>query len=147
MSDPLLQRLLPRRRWWWVLTGLPLPFLPYSLFVPPATGEQVEFPWLLAVLVLGFAGAIWAAQMAPSALIRGFAYAFWSICLSLAFGAGMLKAVVNQWGLARGQGPLWLSLSFGLGSGLCAFGLLMLGALILTEPALRLSPKARDRRV
>lgn len=140
--DPLLEQLLPRRNLWFWLCGLPLPFVTFAIFQPPGPGE---FPWPLALLTFVGTASLWAAQRAPAAMIRGFAYAFYSLVLALGFGAGMLKAVVNRWGLATGPGSFALTALFGTGAVISGLALLALGALILTEPSLRQSPLVRRR--
>ncbi|MCM2254487.1 MAG: hypothetical protein NDJ94_02330 [Vicinamibacteria bacterium] len=140
--DPLLEQLLPRRNLWFWLSGLPLPFVSFAIFQPPGAGE---IPWPLALLTFAGTVGLWAAQRAPAAMIRGFAYAFYSLVLALGFGAGMLKAVVNQWGLVTGPGPFGLTALFGAGAVISGLALLALGALILTEPSLRQSPLVRRR--
>lgn len=141
-QDPLLERLLPRRNLWFWLSGLPLPLVTFAIFQPAGAGV---FPWPPALMVLAGSTGLWASQRAPAAMIRGFAYAFYSLVLALGFGAGMLKAVVNQWGLATGAGSAALTATFGVGAVICGLALLALGALILTEPSLRQSPLVRRR--
>lgn len=140
--DPLLEQLLPRRNLWFWLCGLPLPFVAFAIFQPPGGGD---FPWPPALLAFAGTTGLWSAQRAPAAMLRGFAYAFYSLVLALGFGAGMLKAVVNQWGLVTGPGPFGLTALFGFGAVICGLALLALGALILTEPSLRHSPLVRRR--
>lgn len=140
--DPLLEQLLPRRKLWFWLCGLPLPFVAFAVFQPPGAGQ---FPWPPALLTFAGTAVLWAAQRAPAAMIRGFAYAFYSLVLALGFGAGMLKAVVNQWGLVAGPGHSGLTAAFGAGAVISGLALLALGALILTEPSLRQSPLVRRR--
>lgn len=142
-GDPLLAQLLPRRNLWFWLCGLPLPFVPFAVFQPVGGGV---FPWPVGLTALAAGAALWATQRAPASMLRGFAYAIYSLVLALGFGAGMLKAVVNRWGLPAGPGDPWLTTVFGAGAVICGLALLALGALILTEPSLRESPLVRRRR-